>query len=298
MTIVHGWDTLPIQFTAGSGNKAVSKTASGEFESHTLCMQVLLQKNIFHEHEYGNFVENLKKMAITQEVNVIPFTNEIDGPVYVKPDYCFGSTRFIDICRERGYPVFKSFGPIDPIYEGHYLNDEGWDCKLGEIDFRGHKEVFVKPHREKFFTGTVINPVDLFDRVQLCFSEGENEKEELVRVSPVVQLMNEVRLFVIDGEIITGSLYRSEGRAERMQVTSQWGQWKFAQQLINERGVPDEAFVMDIGLTHPLDDVPCRIVELNNFNSSGFYKSDLSLIIGHLANRKKKSKVVDKPETV
>lgn len=244
---------------------------------------ILYQKNIFQEFEYDRFVAALKKNFKTQQLNVIPFTNDFDGELEEMPTHCFGSTRFIDVCRAKGLPVYDSFGPIEEYAPEYWLNWDGWDCKLGAIDFKEHDEVFVKPYTEKLFTGCVVKKGEPFP-AQVAFSEGKDENEELVRVSPSRRMHNEWRFFVKDGKVITGSLYKHNGKRKTLNLDKFSSPRATIENMISRHGPLCEAYVVDIGNWIMQDQSVSRprIVEFNNFNSSGFYDCDVEKIVNSL----------------
>jgi len=89
----------------------------------------------------------------------------------------------------------------------------------------------------------------------------------------VVGGVTETRFFVVDGKIVTGSLYK-RGNKVIYDSNIDPDVQKFAQEMV-DFWQPNRAFVIDIALTPD----GCKIVEINNINSSGFYASNVNKII-------------------
>lgn len=92
-------------------------------------------------------------------------------------------------------------------------------------------------------------------------------------VSAVKPILTETRFVVVDGEVITGSLYR-RGRTviysrEIEPHISAYARFRAA------GWTPDRVCVMDVADT---PDGP-RIIEFNNFNSAGWYACDVTKIV-------------------
>jgi len=85
-------------------------------------MQFLLQRNIWNEPGYARLLDSIQQRSSYEEVELIPFTTEFVQPVQRAPDVIFGSNRFVEVCRGRGYPVFKSFAPDDAFYPGGFTS--------------------------------------------------------------------------------------------------------------------------------------------------------------------------------
>ena len=92
-------------------------------------------------------------------------------------------------------------------------------------------------------------------------------------VASTRSILAEYRLFVVDGNVVTSSLYKLGERVLSDKYTPE-NVLCFARGCI-ERWVPDRAFVLDIAET---PDGLC-IIEVNNINSSGVYAAELSRLI-------------------
>ena len=245
----------------------------------------LLQKNIWGEYGYDCFVQSLQDHGVEFEmVNLVPFTTEFEPDISFEPQHVFGSNRFVNVCRERGYSVFESFEPFEKFYDSeHWLNGEqGQDVRWGELINAEEIKfpLFVKPYTEKFFTGTIINSYSDFDKVQLATSFIKDEMREMVRVSPAVNIYDEVRFFIINRRIVSGSYYVMGKQKKQAMITADHEAWKTCERILAGKYI-DVAFVMDLGA---IADNQWKIVELNNINSAGFYKNDTNAIVSALKN--------------
>ena len=81
---------------------------------------------------------------------------------------------------------------------------------------------------------------------------------------------------MFDGKVITGSRYMTNGK---LSISKDFDQnaWIYAQNMV-DLYQPSRGFVIDVGLV----DGEWKIVELNCFNSAGFYHSDVKIILSSL----------------
>ena len=242
-------------------------------------MKILLQSNIWNEYGYTRFLNSIIDQHIVfQEVDLIPFTEEFQQEVNIEPTVIFGSNRFVNVCRAKGYPTFKSFEPIEDFYPKRFwINGNGEWVKWGDLKIETPK--FIKPKTEKFFTGLVVEKQEDLEKVQLATSFIENEDDELIWVADPVRIVQEIRFFIIGGKIITASKYKDHGIVKHQEVFKEgipFYAYMIAEMILEEGGNIDNAFVMDLGLTLHDD---WRIVELNNLNSAGLYECNTDAII-------------------
>lgn len=138
-------------------------------------------------------------------------------------------------------------------------------------------KVFARPSEDtKSFAGQVFEVDNLTywfnqlteygDPCGLC---GETS----VIVSPLKEILAEYRFFVVDGKVVTGSLYKIRDQVISSESIDPIA-FNFANKML-ELWQPDRAFVLDIAIT---SDGP-KIIEVNNINSSGFYKANIGAIV-------------------
>lgn len=252
-------------------------------------MKWLFQSNIWEEYAYDRLLTSTENVGVDFSlVDVIPFTDYFDTIVDFVPDVVFGSNRFVEICRTKKFPTFKSFKPMENEWYPHYewINQIGTDMTLKEFAEIGYPDdMFIKPYKEKFFTGLVVRDVTDLEKIQLATSFVDKPEEELIRVSPAKNIYKEARFFVIGGRVITGSIYKENGRGKQYALDETSNAWKQCKGLVDEYLLPDKAFVLDLGLINREDSVSSwKIVELNNLNSAGLYHCDTDAIVNALKN--------------
>lgn len=239
-----------------------------------------IQNNIWGEHGYDKLVLSLGEYFEVVVQHLVPFAERFERPVPKKVDIVFGSGRFVELARNADLPTFPSFKPIESFYPNEYwVNGDGYACEWRELQIDQPK--FIKPFREKFFTGVVVESQADLDKVQLCTSFVDDPLREKIWVSDPVAILQEVRLFVIGEAIVTGSLYKQRGHDIYSAIDGCHAAWLRAAELLSSHGTiaPNAAFVMDMGLTSE----GWKIVELNNFNSAGLYHSDTAAMARSLA---------------
>ena len=136
------------------------------------------------------------------------------------------------------------------------------------------RPVFARPCRDsKLFAGQVTpaNELVAWARRALALGDASLEPETRVMLAEPVGLRDEWRLFVVDGEVVTGSHYRSYQRLDVTPAVPDEVK-RFAERVLAERS-PAPVVVVDIGRSG--DEL--FVVEFNGACSSGFYAADLSL---------------------
>lgn len=235
-------------------------------------MHWVIQQTIFKPGNYQLLVDALDAQGIAHTSVAIP-----NGTFDLVPDvnpagkvYVCGAIKLARIARDKGW------------VPGSFLNDnfnvDLWLAQLGSellnhditcgtlagVDAGQQASFFIRPAEDnKAFDGMVM------DRETLADWRRDPARAHLqqmqVVVSPVKAIYREYRLFIVGGEVVTGSVYRIGGRAE-ISPHVEDDVLAYARSII-ARWTPAESFVMDVCLTQD----GLNVIEFNNINSSGFY---------------------------
>eukprot|EP00112_Aurelia_sp_Birch-Aquarium-sp1_P008639 Seg19563.1 transcript_id=Seg19563.1/GoldUCD/mRNA.D3Y31 product="hypothetical protein" protein_id=Seg19563.1/GoldUCD/D3Y31 len=192
----------------------------------------------------------------------------------------------VGIALERGWGTFEQY---EPIVEGLFKNNDVWlngnneAMTVREFMSQDRGWVFVKPGREKLFTGLVLNTSELIqkekqfqDFVQCSTTNVKNIDDEVVMVSEPIKIDLEYRFFVFGNKALTGSTYGKDVSYTR--VDNSHYMYQKMQDFLNANLAKDFTGVMDV--THI--DGELRVVECNNMNSAGIYNCDPVLIANAL----------------
>lgn len=160
------------------------------------------------------------------------------------------------------------------------LNGNAVVGKLSDIKVPHDRKFFARPVQDtKSFSGMIFEP-DNFQhwRTKVIENEKKDNKSTLkgdteIMVAPLQHIHREYRFFVIDGNIITGSMYKLHNQVIYTDNIDP-EILAYAKDMVS-RFQPDRGFVIDIAMT----DNGCKIVEINGLNSAGFYASDISKIV-------------------
>jgi glutathione synthase/RimK-type ligase-like ATP-grasp enzyme len=107
--------------------------------------------------------------------------------------------------------------------------------------------------------------------------------DTLIMMSSTKKILAEYRMFIVDGKIVSGSVYKqgtmgiSHLNKLNAVLSPDESVISITQRMI-DKWQPAEAFVIDIAKT----DDGLKVIEINNFNSSGFYSCDVYKIINSI----------------
>ena len=138
---------------------------------------------------------------------------------------------------------------------------------------------FLRPTEDtKAFAGTVMSKAE-FEKWQSNISKIPEEefsplhKNTDIIISSTKEIESECRVFVVDGKIVASSMYKQGSRViTSVDVPTQF--IEFAKQMV-DLWQPARAFVIDVAKTA----LGFKVIEINNINSSGFYKADVYAIV-------------------
>lgn len=202
-----------------------------------------------------------------------------------------GSYTLAKIAKHRGW---KPGSFLENLTHSHWkegwgeeflLNGQAITSSVKNIEVpNGWNKFFARPLEDtKSFSGTIFEKENFNYWKESILKVNEklslHEDTEII-IAPLKNIQQECRFFVIDGKIVTGSMYKLRDNVLYSEVHDT-DIINFAQKMI-DKWQPNQAFCLDIART----DEGFKIIEVNNINSSGFYASDLSKIIFALENLK------------
>lgn len=250
-------------------------------------MEFIVQHNLMKDQSLQLIKEAIKPYP-HRFVGVIPFSREItsDDPIEGFDFIPYGSTLFTYLALEKQWKGL--FYNLKNDYKEATLNRN--DMLNGEI-FLTAKEVVDKMNREpatkewfirpsldmKHFTGTVMPSkeiLDWFTDAMLCDSSGSYKIDDdlcIVLAEPKT-IQAEWRWFIVNGRVISGSMYRAHGQMKKEKVT-ETEVIKEAQSFA-DGWLPSPCCVMDLALVND----KLSVIEFNCINSSGFYDNDVNQI--------------------
>jgi len=253
----------------------------------------VVQRNLINEGELMNLLGILERHKIPYEViNIIPFERALPktAPHY-GPVIAYGSTTLVkSVPPSWTWYDEDTFKPSywGEAYRAYYLNNdmmvmplvEAWDYVKRLKDQR----FFVRPDSDlKLFSGDVFMRGDFkewYDRTTKLIKTGTYVNLKLntdVCISSYKNLITEWRFFVVGETVVAFSQYRKNGKLNKSRVFDPKA-YELARLLAkNGRWFSlAPGYVVDIALT---DEGDYKIIEFNNFNSSGFYLCNLEPIV-------------------
>lgn len=253
----------------------------------------VLEKDVFSYRQEAEMISWLNNNNVPyHQVRIIPFIHEVDGevPDISGPVIIYGSIGSQKLAEKMGWKpgVFTGVEinetELQARFGSIYLNSDAKVCKFRDLPNKVVSgEVFIKPNTDtKEFAGTVVTAEKLREWVDGMMKSGYLEESFLdaeVLVSKPKTIGCEWRIVVVDGQIAAHSVYRQYGI------------------LKPEIWLPEDAkaFVLSaIGVYNPLPvyvldicqvaDGSYRVIEINTFNSAGWYACDVPSIMSSVTS--------------
>jgi hypothetical protein len=248
----------------------------------------ILQDNLYDEGAFKNLLEQLDRQDTKyQVVKVIPFVGEMIPEVEPQDNHVFvlGATSMSKIAKRKGWvPGYfdenLNYQTLLENYGSYMLNAT---CVVGTFAKLEKKwdEFHLRPVLDtKSFAGTVMDWEEFEEWRAKVLAIGEEENslttltgKDQVVMSPLTEIHAEYRFYVVDGKVVTGSLYK-QGRRVIYKSDVDESVYKFAQEMVTLWS-PNRAFALDIA------DTPngFKVIEINSINSAGFYACDMGKFV-------------------
>lgn len=256
----------------------------------------ILDKSLYSERAFESLLTVLERSETPhQVVSVVPFVGAItpniepEGPVFV-----MGKASMKHLAKERNYsPGYLEDNLDYRLYIQHYgehmLNCDSVIKPIKDIEKIWDK-FFMRPTLDsKTFNGQVITWDDFVIWRESVEKISDSESQSTLTVDDVMvmsPLQNDIyaeyRFFVVDGKVITGSMYKLGDTVMYEEVRNKNRYvWKFAQQMV-DLWQPNRAFCLDICTIDAPGDFECsieKVMEINSINSAGFYAMDMQKIV-------------------
>lgn len=246
----------------------------------------VLQSGWEYESGWTGMLDTLERFGILYSVHkVVPFVGDlVPEPSPPSDDVvCVGSYSMRHYAKKRGWnPGVFDLEPHDFTQQlAHWgdamLNADSEIAVFSDVRFDGER--FIRPVDDtKSFAGRLFE-WDEFARWQngvVALSEDIGSSltsDTLVQVSSLKHILQEVRCWVVEGRVVTASVYKRGSRV--LYSNDVEGRLiEYAERLAAVWS-PEKAFCLDVC------DTPngLRVVEINTINSAGFYAADMQKLV-------------------
>lgn len=248
----------------------------------------LVQSNLVSKERSQSVNWALQELEIPYvDCCVIPFSDELEFPSYPplgKDTIPYGSTSLIKHSTEmRWWGLF-----LNSNFNVQSYNENRKDMLNSDAVFMTVKQAstifskmkpnevwFIRPVEDlKIFSGTVTTAEEI-GRWMASIDSGNFQftEDTMVAISQPKTILAEWRWFVVDGEIVDGSMYYHNGSFYKKHETDD--DVIAEAQKLAESWLPHWTCVMDVALT---TEGP-RVIEFNCLNGSGFYDHDIKKIV-------------------
>lgn len=243
-----------------------------------------LQKSLFNESAFEGLLEQLERQG--QPYAVVEIKNGVmtpdinpEGPVMAMGALAMGR-----VAKAKGWAPGRfeeglEYGLWLERYGDLMLNNRAWVGELGSARAPSER-FFIRPAEDtKSFSGRLMDPEE-FE----AFKASERAKgarglsdSDRVVLAPLKKILAEYRFFVVDGEPVTGCLYKLGSRvlySDRVDPSV----WAFAKKAA-ARWSPNRAFALDLAE----GEEGLRVLEINAVNSASFYALDMGRFVAAIA---------------
>lgn len=251
-------------------------------------MHWMLQENMFGELAYAEFCRVLGRLGLPYSVHAIkPFV----GTFLTEPDVdhnnviCMGAYSMRYTAKARGWnPGVFDLEPFDFTIQRQHWGDQMLNAASQVMPLRDvvlERPAFIRPcHDTKAFIAKPYDPIEFADWQAKVEKLGDMpgelmDRNTLVQVSPLREIYEEYRFWVVRGEIVCASLYKRGDTALHDPDVPQ-AYHEYVQAMI-DIWQPHEAFVIDVASVPDDGDGwrGIKIIEINTLNAAGFYACNL-----------------------
>lgn len=253
-------------------------------------MHHIIQQNIWKERSYYILINTIERLGLSYDiVKHIPYVQNIvtlDNKPYNTDRtnvFIWGGTGMVKatnknnfvpgslLNKNHDYLVYSQY------YKHNLFNYDSIIDSFKEPNIETYPELFfARPVLDnKSFTGKVFTKDEFITMHDMYFTNKWSVDFE-IQIAKPKKIQKEFRFWVVNGKVITGSLYRY-GQNIYFTNTIDVDALKFAQQMVDIYQ-PAEAFVIDIVESNN----EYKIMELGCINSAGFYQANLPLLIDAL----------------
>lgn len=251
-------------------------------------MHWVLSKNLQTDAVFPKLIEQLERQQTPYTlIGTVPFSGDvvvvegekkladIEGPVFACGK---GSMKHVShrYNWNPGYIEAAEYHTCLSLYNFDMLNYDAVFDRLKDI-VPTEDRFFVRPNADdKSFNGQVMTKAEFLDwQRTMCAMEDSAtiSKDDYIILAPLRPIYTEYRFYVVNGRVVTGSLYKSRDTVVYAECVDQ-GVIDFARKMVNKFS-PSIAFVLDIA------DTPegFKVLETNSISSSGFYAIDVGRFV-------------------
>ena len=251
-------------------------------------MKFVIQHNLINAQSLEKIRKATTHLPVIW-VGAIPFSEEItSNEPLVGVDYIpYGSNLLARVAAKRGWKGlhhdltklnYRNFVEHrDDMVNNQIRTAKEFVLQLESNQDRWREEYFIRPSLDdKQFSGTVMKPKEIIEWFKSMMESGPGSyymhPDTDIVISVPKNIQAEWRWFIVDGKIISGSMYRAHGQMQLKHETDP--QVVKEAQLLADIWLPCDCVVMDTALVG--DEV--KVLEFNNINSSGFYDHDISAV--------------------
>lgn len=252
-------------------------------------MHWILQSNVSFERGIEDLVAFLERAGIPHSSHkVVPFVQALEPDISPEGNVIvYGTYGMRHLAKRKGW-VPGSFDLAEITYADHVahwgrhmLNSDAIFCPFAEASKHlGAEPVFMRPVVDsKFFSGKVVTREEFMPWhhkvVELKEDDGSSLRPDtIVLIASVKSLLQEYRIWIVDGKVATASLYKRGGKplfhpgvdahilAFAADRSKEWG--------------PARAYVLDVAVT----ETGLYVIETNTLNSAGLYAADVCKLVG------------------
>jgi hypothetical protein len=249
----------------------------------------IIQDKNYADDDRQQIIDACEKRGIPcVEISVIPFSDALpDFPVDDEyENIYYGSTTMMD----RAYRDFNK--PVGLFYDEdtfsmeNYLDKWGEHMLSSEAEFMTMKEFatgnynndrkfFIRPDADsKSFAGVVIEYADFddwYDKLIKCDAVGLGPDTKIM-VGPAYNIEKEWRNYVVNGKVITSSMYRKNFKLNKDGEDIPEEMIKFVEDRCKEY-TPHDVIAFDVAKCSGEHEY--YIIECGCMNSVGFYHCDI-----------------------
>lgn len=250
-------------------------------------MYYIVEEHVFKSYNQEDLLHAFQRLGLEYElVDFLPGTDQFTYTTKRKDVFPFCSPKMsrlskaLDwypgsrLCENHDYEVYRNY------YKENLLNYDSTIVKFGDPVPRA--SFFARPtENTKAFTGKVFTGEEWRAfQAEKCKDGGSSilNPDTPIQISTVKHLQNEIRFWIVKGEIATASVY-SMGGEYFLDTLVDGEACEFVKRMVALFQIND-IFTMDVCLTED----GYKIIECGCVNSAGFYKADINKLIIALEN--------------